>query len=149
RGEIDWIVMKSLEKDRNRRYESAGALADDVQRYLDGAMVHACPPTVGYRLQKTIRRHKRTVVAAAIMAVLLVGGIIGTTWGLIRANWARADAVNEAQQKQTALEARDAALDDAKDKLFHTLLQQARAERLSGGTGQRFAALKAIREAGH
>ena len=53
RGELDWIVMKALEKDRNRRYESAGALADEVQRYLHDEPVLACPPTVGYRLRKT------------------------------------------------------------------------------------------------
>src|SRR5205814_10107618 len=56
RGELDWIVMKTLEKDRNRRYETASAFAADVQRYLKDDPVQACPPTVGYRLRKLVRR---------------------------------------------------------------------------------------------
>src|SRR5439155_19638722 len=59
RGELDWIVMKSLEKDRNRRYETANALAADVQRYLADEPVQACPPSAGYRLRKFVRRNKR------------------------------------------------------------------------------------------
>jgi serine/threonine protein kinase len=58
RGELDWIVMKAMEKDRNRRYESASAFAADVQRYLNDEPVHACPPTAGYRLKKFARRNK-------------------------------------------------------------------------------------------
>src|SRR3989442_16029985 len=58
RGELDWIVMKALEKDRNRRYESASALAADVQRYLNDEAVQACPPSAGYRFRKFARRNK-------------------------------------------------------------------------------------------
>jgi serine/threonine protein kinase len=58
RGELDWIVLKTLEKDRNRRYETASGLAADVQRYLDDEPVQACPPTAGYRLRKFARRNK-------------------------------------------------------------------------------------------
>src|SRR5262249_11411559 len=58
RGELDWIVMKALEKDRNRRYESASAFAADVERYLYDEPVQACPPSAGYRLRKFVRRHK-------------------------------------------------------------------------------------------
>ena len=58
RGELDWIVMKALEKDRNRRYETANGLAADVQRYLDDEPVQACPPSAGYRLRKVIRRNQ-------------------------------------------------------------------------------------------
>src|SRR5258707_15689822 len=57
RGELDWIVMKALEKDRNRRYESASALAADVQRYLNDEPVQACPPSAGYLLRKVARRN--------------------------------------------------------------------------------------------
>src|SRR5205814_10396915 len=85
RGELDWIVMKALEKDRNRRYETAGAFAADVQRYLQDEPVQACPPSLGYRARKFARRHKGPVLAASLVALSLVGGIIGTTWGLIRA----------------------------------------------------------------
>jgi eukaryotic-like serine/threonine-protein kinase len=147
RGELDWIVMRALEKDRNRRYDSASALADDVRRYLHDEAVLACPPTVGYRLWRIVRRHKRSVVAASLVLLALVGGIVGTTWGLFRATDARRDAVNEANQKQLALADREVALGDAKDKLYLALLNQARVVRLSGRVGQRFESLKAIREA--
>jgi len=65
RGELDWIVMKTLEKDRNRRYETANAFALDVQRYLADEPVLACPPSAGYRLRKFVRRNRGPVVAKA------------------------------------------------------------------------------------
>ena len=147
RGELDWIVMKCLEKDRNRRYETAGAFAADVQRYLLDEPVQACPPSVGYRLRKIVRRHRRPVLAGSLVVLALIVGIIGTTWGMLRATVAEAFAVNEAKQKDDALTDKEAALARAKDKLFLALVNQARAERSSGRVGQRFEALKAIRAA--
>jgi hypothetical protein len=73
RGELDWIVMKALEKDRSRRYETASALAMDVQRYLADEAVLACPPSVGYRMQKFARRNKRALATAGVLAVALSG----------------------------------------------------------------------------
>ena len=140
RGELDWIVMKALEKDRNRRYETANGFAMDVQRYLADEPVQACPPTVGYRLRKFARRNKGPVLAASVVALALVGGIIGTSWGMLSADAARAHAAQEAQQKA-------AALTDAREQLFQALLNRARAERSSGRIGQHFAALKAIQDA--
>src|SRR5207237_9398693 len=67
RGELDWIVMKALEKDRNRRYETASAFAADVQRYLKDEQVQACPPTWGYRLGKIVRRHRGPVLAVSLV----------------------------------------------------------------------------------
>src|SRR4051794_33171323 len=96
KGELDWIVMKTLEKDRNRRYESASAFAADVQRYLHDEPVLACPPTVGYRLRKVVRRNKGPVLAASLVLLALVSGIIGTTWGMLR-------ATVEANRKDEAL----------------------------------------------
>jgi eukaryotic-like serine/threonine-protein kinase len=72
RGELDWIVMKALEKDRTRRYESAGAFAADVQRYLRDEPVEACPPSAAYRFRKFARRHKRGLVTAAVVALAAV-----------------------------------------------------------------------------
>ena len=72
RGELDWIVMKALEKDRNRRYESASAFAADLQRYLDDEPVQACPPTLVYRLTKIGRRHRAMIGTAAALTVVLV-----------------------------------------------------------------------------
>src|SRR5205085_4967159 len=89
RGDLDWIVMKALEKDRARRYETANSLAMDVQRYLADEPVEACPPSVRYRLRKFVRRNKGPVLTASAVVLALVGGIIGTTWGMIRATDAR------------------------------------------------------------
>jgi serine/threonine protein kinase len=79
RGELDWIVMKALEKDRNRRYETASGFAMDVQRYLADEPVLACPPSAGYRLRKFIRRNKGGLAVAGIILffMLLLGGGIG------------------------------------------------------------------------
>jgi serine/threonine protein kinase len=89
RGELDWIVMKALEKDRSRRYETANGLARDIQRYLADEVVEARPPSAGYRLRKFVRRHRGRVAAAALVLLFLVAGIIGTSWGLVRAERAR------------------------------------------------------------
>jgi serine/threonine protein kinase len=147
RGELDWIVMKALEKDRTRRYETASAFAADVQRYLADEPVLACPPSAGYRLRKFAQRNKGPVLAASLVVLALVAGIVGTTSGMLRADAARDEAANEAEQKRQALGAKEAALADAKDKLFQALVNRARAERSSDRVGQRFATLKAIREA--
>ncbi len=83
RGELDWIVMKALDKDRNRRYETASAFAADVQRYLHDEPVLACPPSAWYRFRKFARRHKvalRTAVAAALVLLLAVVGVSWTMW---------------------------------------------------------------------
>src|SRR5947209_5705354 len=79
RGELDWIVMKALEKDRNRRYESASALAADVLRYLQDEPVEACPPSRRYRLGKFLRKHRTGVLmtAALFAAAVVVGAGIG------------------------------------------------------------------------
>ena len=90
RGELDWIVMKALEKDRNRRYETASAFAADVERYLNDEPVEACPPSAAYRLRKFLRRNKGPVVAASLVLLTLVGGIIGTSWQAVRAKAAQA-----------------------------------------------------------
>jgi eukaryotic-like serine/threonine-protein kinase len=76
KGELDWIVMKALEKDRNRRYETASALAADVERYLADEPVLACPPSAAYRFRKFVRRHKRAVLTGSVAAVALVAGTL-------------------------------------------------------------------------
>src|SRR5262249_32465323 len=106
RGELDWIVMRALEKDRSRRYETANAFAADVQRYLADEPVLACPPSLGYRLGKLLRRQRGPLLAVALVLLALVGGIIGATWGLLRAT----DAAEEMDRARTqALEDRDRA----------------------------------------
>jgi serine/threonine protein kinase/WD40 repeat protein len=140
RGELDWIVMKALEKDRNQRYESASAFAADVQRYLNDEPVQACPPSPAYRLRKLVRRHRGSVLAASLIFLALVAGILGTTWGMIRATAAQDGAVNEAKQKK-------AALATAQDQLFLALLNRARAGRYSRQMGQRLESLDAVEQA--
>jgi serine/threonine protein kinase/WD40 repeat protein len=147
RGELDWIVMKALEKDRNRRYETASAFAADVQRYLHNEPVHACPPSAGYRLRKLLQRHRGPVLAVSLVVLALVGGIVGTTWAMIRAIDAEGEAVSAAQQKETALAAAQQSERHAEDRLFLALLNQARALRIGGEAGQRFDSLKALAEA--
>jgi serine/threonine protein kinase len=80
RGEIDWIVMKCLEKERSRRYETANGLARDLERYLHDEAVEACPPTVAQRVAKWSRRHKATMVAAAAVLLLVMLGLTASTW---------------------------------------------------------------------
>jgi tetratricopeptide (TPR) repeat protein len=99
RGELDWVVMKALEKDRNRRYETANALSRDIQRYLADEIVEARPPSVGYRLKKFVRRNKLQVIAAALVASALFAGMAGATWGLFEA---RRSAEGERLAKEDA-----------------------------------------------
>ncbi len=79
RGELDWVVMKCLEKDRGRRYESASGLARDVERFLRDEPVQACPPSTGYRLRKFLRRNKGPVLGAVSAVVLLLVAVVGLT----------------------------------------------------------------------
>jgi tetratricopeptide (TPR) repeat protein len=97
RGDLEWIIMKALEKDRERRYESAYGLALDVQRHLDDEPVRASPPRTVYRLRKFAKRHRVVVAATAVAVAALLIGIAGTIAGLLRANRAEAEARREAQ----------------------------------------------------
>jgi serine/threonine protein kinase/tetratricopeptide (TPR) repeat protein len=94
RGELDWIVVRALEKDRNRRYESASAFAADVQRYLKNEAVEACPPSAGYRLRKFARRNNRALVTAAILLIALVSATAVSTWQAVTAREAQKQAEN-------------------------------------------------------
>lgn len=146
-NELDWIVMKALEKDRTRRYETANGLATDVSRYLHGEPVLACPPTAGYRLRKFVQRNKTTVVAAVLVFLALIGGIVGTTWQMVIARTERATAVKETQEKNSAFEAVKKSERNAKDQLFLAQLHRARASRFSRQMGQRLDSLAAASDA--
>ena len=102
RGELDWIVMKALEKDRKRRYETANGLAMDIRRYLDGEAVVAAPPSASYRLRKFVQRNRGRVFAAGIVAATLVLGVIGTTIGMLRASEAARKASLAAESEAKA-----------------------------------------------
>jgi WD40 repeat protein/serine/threonine protein kinase len=108
RGELDWVVMRALEKDRVRRYDTAGGLARDVERYLKGETVEACPPTVGYKLRKFARKHKVGLATAAAFAALLLLGTAVSAWQAVRATRAEAVAlVNEQQANTNAVQAEE------------------------------------------
>jgi WD40 repeat protein len=117
RGDLDWIVMKALEKDRARRYETANGLAMDIQRYLNQEAVVARPPSAAYRLQKMVRRNKLAFAAAGAVAGALILGSIGSAWQAVRATRAKEIAIkaqqSEALQKQSADEARKVATQKA------------------------------------
>jgi WD40 repeat protein len=95
RGELDWIVMKALEKDRARRYDSTGSMARDIRRYLDGEAIDAAPPGAAYRARKFVRRHRGPVTAAALLGIALVAGLVGTTLGFVNAERQRGEAVRQ------------------------------------------------------
>lgn len=95
-GDLDWLVMKSLEKDRNRRYASAGDLALDVKRFLADEAIEARPPSTGYLLAKFWKRHRLAVTSAVLVLVSLVGGLAGTIVFAVQAEEAR-------QKAETAL----------------------------------------------
>ncbi|MEO6811288.1 MAG: serine/threonine-protein kinase [Isosphaeraceae bacterium] len=120
-GDLDWIVMKALEKDRGRRYETANGFALDVMRHLSSEPVQAAPPSPIYRARKFARRHRGGVIAASLVVLALLVGIAGTTWGMVWASRAR-DA--EAVQRQTA----EAEKQRAKQSEALAKQQRARAE---------------------
>jgi tetratricopeptide (TPR) repeat protein/tRNA A-37 threonylcarbamoyl transferase component Bud32 len=103
RGDLDWIVMKALAKERQRRYESAIALAQDLERFTSHEPVSAGPPTAGYRLRKFVRRNRPQVVAASLLLLALVAGMVGTTLGLLEARRQERIAVAQSREKERAL----------------------------------------------
>jgi tetratricopeptide (TPR) repeat protein len=82
RGELDWIVMKCLEKDRNRRFETASGLAADIERYLDDEQVLACPPSTAYRFHKFARRNKAKLATVSVVAVALLFAVASLGWAM-------------------------------------------------------------------
>jgi serine/threonine protein kinase len=116
RGELDWIVMKALEKDRNRRYETASGFAADVQRYLADEPVEACPPSAGYRLRKFARRNRAALGTAMLVALALVAGMGIALW---QAAEARESAETARKNESDALAAK-ADLENANKDLKQT-----------------------------
>lgn len=102
KGDLDWIVMKALEKDRRRRYETANGLAADVQRYLNSEPVTAAPPSRLYRFRKFVNKNRAAVASASLLVVALVAGIIGTYLGLIEARRQEIFAKEETAEKERA-----------------------------------------------
>jgi serine/threonine protein kinase len=140
RGELDWIVMKCLEKDRTRRYETANALARDVQRYLADEPVEACPPSATYRLRRLARKHRPALLAAGAFVLLLMLAVVVSSWLAVRATSAERKASDD----------RDRAL--ASQKELQMALTRQAAERLEkdqaqfAALGHALAAMMAVRD---
>jgi len=128
RGDLDWIVMKTLEKDRNRRYETANGLAADLRRFLDEEPVVARPPSAGYRLGNSCDG-TRTGFGGSVVLMALLGGIIGTTWGLVRAEKARQAEANQRamaeEERKFAEERKQQAVASEKKALAQTQVAEA------------------------
>jgi tetratricopeptide (TPR) repeat protein len=117
RGEPDWIVMKCLEKDRNRRYETANGLALDLQRYLAGEPVAAGPPSANYLLRKFAHKHRAALMTAAAITLLLVVGVAVSTWEAVRATRAEARAVQAQETEKRRAEEETKAKQEAQKRL--------------------------------
>jgi eukaryotic-like serine/threonine-protein kinase len=100
RGDLDWIVMKALAKERNRRYDSAIGLANDIEHFTNNEPVSAGPPTAAYRIRKFVRRNRVQVAGAALVLLALLAGVAGTTVGLLEA---RRQSAKARQQEQLAV----------------------------------------------
>jgi eukaryotic-like serine/threonine-protein kinase len=105
RGELDWIVMKALEKDRNRRYDTTNDLVLDIQRYLNDEAVQACPPSATYRFRKFALKNKALLATSVLVSAALMLGLFAASWQAIRATRAETAANSERDQKEAALQA--------------------------------------------
>jgi eukaryotic-like serine/threonine-protein kinase len=108
RGELDWVVMRALEKDRTRRYETADAFARDVDRYLSDQPVEACPPSRGYRLKKFARRNQGVIAAATALAAILLIASVVSTWEVVLAHRANRDSFREASIARAEVDKQEA-----------------------------------------
>ncbi len=117
RGELDWIVMKALDKDRSRRYETANGLARDVERYLQGDPVQACPPSAWYLLSKFARKHTKALATAAAFLLLLICAAVLSTRQAVRATRAEEKAQLDRNEAQTARDAAQTARDATQEAL--------------------------------
>jgi serine/threonine protein kinase/tetratricopeptide (TPR) repeat protein len=126
RGELDWIVMKTLEKDRNRRYETASSVARDVEHYLHHEAVEACPPSALYRFRKFARRNQRALATGAVAAVFLVTAVIVllvSNMRIAREQERTQEALNQANAQRDLAEANFRKACQAVDDQF-TLVSQ-------------------------
>ena len=137
KGDLDWIIMKAMDKDRTRRYESANGLTVDIQRYLNNEPILARPPSTGYRLRKFFRRHKMGVVAAVLVSFALIVGVAGLTIGLTEAVKAKNEALRQAEKVEAINDFLNSMLSspdpskDGRDVKVIDILDQAR-EKLGG-----------------
>jgi len=130
-GDIDWIVMKAIEKDRARRYQTASGFAEDIDRFLNNEPVLASPPSARYRMGKFVRRNRRAVIAGMLVMGALLAGTAGTTIGLVRATRAERVATRAAADAEYArgLEAEQRVLAD--DRAEEARVERDKAEQVA------------------
>jgi WD40 repeat protein/serine/threonine protein kinase len=136
RGELDWIVMKALDKDRSRRYETAGAFLADVQRYLNDEPVQACPPSALYRLRTFARRHRAALVAVALVGLAVLLGAVASTWFGVQALAAAGEADRQAAEAKAAAAREAEEKEQAWQNLYLARLQLAQAAWRSGNVAR-------------
>ena len=141
KGDLDWLVVKALEKERGRRYQSASALGDDLQRYLDHEPLEAGPPSIGYRLQKLLRRNRGKFLAAGLLLLTMVGGAVATY-----VQWQRAE--DQARDNLALAESERAAKDEERvakeEALRATRLANLRSVQLAARQGRQARVLELV-----
>jgi len=144
-GDLDWVVMRALEKERTRRYATVNELAQDVERYLGDEPVLAAPPSTAYRLLKLVRRRKKTVIAATVVAFLTVVGAVGTTLGLVQTRRANEALELALEAKGRALASETTQRDRAQknEERARKAEAEARQEALRAAEAERVASLRA------
>jgi serine/threonine protein kinase/WD40 repeat protein len=147
RGDLDWIVMKCLEKDRTRRYETANGLAMDLKRHLDNQPVVAGPPSKLYEFQKTFSRHKIGFTVTAAVILMLATGIVISTWQMARARKAEAEQSRLRVAAQKAQESETRQKTAAQQTLYNSLVAQALPLRLVRRIGYREQVFKLLQQA--
>ncbi len=130
KGDLDWIVMKCLEKDRQRRFDTANGLAADIQRHLDNEPVTARPPSTAYRLQKAFRRNKLVFTAGTIVAVALLLGAGLSAWQAVVASRARRQEAKANDRLRAQVQETDQARQAAETAAAAESRQRIRAEEL-------------------
>ncbi|HET6325240.1 MAG TPA: serine/threonine-protein kinase, partial [Planctomycetaceae bacterium] len=149
-GDLDCVVMKALEKDRNRRYDTPGSFAEDIERYLSHEAISARPPSQTYRLKKFARRNRGAVLAAVVVSVALLAGSVVSSWQALRATRAEAAALVSAEAERNA---KDGALErEAETKAVLEFVETrifaaVRPEGQQGGLGRLVSLRKAIESA--
>jgi len=146
RGDLDWIAMKCLEKDRTRRYDTANGLAADIQRHLSDEPVLASPPSTTYKLGKFVKRNKGQVLAASAIAALLVLGMVGTGYGLVWALDEKRRADEQAAVATTAAESERIAKREAEENARRAVDQAERAEQAEADALARAEELELVAE---
>jgi hypothetical protein len=133
-GELDWIVMKALEKDRARRYETANGMGRDIERYLRDEAVQACPPSARYRVRKFARRYRVPLAVGAGFVALLVAATIVSSWQALRARRAEALAQSrlETEKEARARAVTESARATAVSDLLQEMLTSANPEQAKG-----------------